>query len=193
MQLLPAPTRTPPSGYLWLFPKREHISAGLGQMCGDGKAMKQTFLAYLRGQGLPAEGSLRGAVVPRKAATDRIVGERLLLAGDAGGFVDAFTGEGIHFAMLSGMLAGQTLAAAASRGDFSAGFLDGYRRRCRDEFLLELLAAVRITNAMYRFPNLLLRTAVRHEEAKPLWNRWSIGPYAPSRSPSKRRPQAAIP
>ncbi|MGC9455150.1 MAG: NAD(P)/FAD-dependent oxidoreductase [Phycisphaerae bacterium] len=153
-----------PSGYLWLFPKRDCISAGLGQVGGDGRVMKQTFLAYLRSHALQAEGKLRGGIVPLKAATDRIVGERLLLAGDAGGFVDAFTGEGIHFAMLSGRLAGQTLVAAADEGDFSAETLDVYRRRCEESFLGELHASRRLTNAMYRFPRLLLRTALRHED-----------------------------
>ena len=153
-----------PSGYLWLFPKRDHISAGLGQLCGDGREMKRTFLAYLRDQGLEAAGPLRGAVIPLKAATDRIVGERLLLAGDAGGFVDAFTGEGIHFAMRSGQLAGRTLAEAAAGGDFSAAALDIYRRRCEEDFLESLHSAKRFTTLMYRFPRLLFRPAVRHAE-----------------------------
>lgn len=151
------------SGYLWLFPKRDHISAGLGQLCGDGREMKRTFLAYLRRHGLEG-GPLRGGVVPLRAATDRIVGERLLLAGDAAGFVDAFTGEGIHFAMRSGQLAGQTLAEAAAAGDFSAAALEVYRRRCRESFLESLYSAKRFTSLMYRFPRLLLRPAVRHTE-----------------------------
>ncbi len=152
-----------PSGYLWLFPKAGHISAGLGQLCGQGERMKQTLLAHLRRNGLATDAPLRGAVVPLKAATDRIVGDRLLLAGDAGGFVDAFTGEGIHFAMLSGMLAGEALAEAAGRDDFRRASLDSYRRRCQASFLGELRAAICLTNMMYRFPNMLLRTAVRHE------------------------------
>ena len=43
----------------------------------------------------------------------------MLLAGDAGGFVNGFTAEGIYYAMVSGELAGNAVAAAA-RGDMGS-------------------------------------------------------------------------
>ena len=40
---------------------------------------------------------------------------RVLLAGDAGGFVNGFTAEGIYFAMVTGELAAQAILEAARR------------------------------------------------------------------------------
>jgi flavin-dependent dehydrogenase len=122
------------------------------------------FLRHLRDHGLTADAPLQGATLPLKGATEQVASDRILLAGDTAGFVDAFTGEGIYFAMHSGKLAAQTLLEAAGAGDFSAAFLDRYRLRCKEAFLDELRTAIRLTEILYRFPGLFLRTAVRHRE-----------------------------
>jgi geranylgeranyl reductase family protein len=49
-----------------------------------------------------------------------------LLAGDAGGFVNAFTGAGIYEAMITGRVAASTILAAASRGGFGVRQLARY-------------------------------------------------------------------
>jgi flavin-dependent dehydrogenase len=54
-----------------------------------------------------------------------------LLAGDAGGFFDPFTGEGIFTALRDAQLAAETAAEALGRGDVSAGALAGYERARR--------------------------------------------------------------
>src|SRR4029077_17064539 len=48
---------------------------------------------------------------------------RVMLAGDAGGFVNGITAEGIYYAMVSGSLAGR----AALAGD-TAGYAQAWRR-----------------------------------------------------------------
>lgn len=49
-----------------------------------------------------------------------------LLAGDAGGFINAFTGEGIYEAMTTGRVAAATILAAATRGGFGVDQLARY-------------------------------------------------------------------
>jgi flavin-dependent dehydrogenase len=44
------------------------------------------------------------------------------------------TGEGVYFAMRSGLLAANTIDEALQGGDFSASHLREYERRCRREF-----------------------------------------------------------
>jgi geranylgeranyl reductase family protein len=53
-----------------------------------------------------------------------------LLVGDAGGFVDPLTGEGIHNAVLTGVIAAQTGSEALREGDLSAARLADHDRRC---------------------------------------------------------------
>ena len=69
-----------------------------------------------------------------------------LLVGDAGGFVDPMTGEGITPAMESALLASPVLRAALDAGRFDAGRLSAYETAFRDYFdpamtFLDLCAA----------------------------------------------------
>ena len=69
-----------------------------------------------------------------------------VLVGDAGGFVDPMTGEGITPAMESALLASPVLRAALDAGQFDAGRLSAYETAFRDYFdpamtFLDLCAA----------------------------------------------------
>jgi geranylgeranyl reductase family protein len=58
----------------------------------------------------------------------------VLLVGDAGGFYDPFTGEGVFTALRSAELATETIAHALRGGDVSAGALASYERARRAAF-----------------------------------------------------------
>jgi menaquinone-9 beta-reductase len=77
----------------------------------------------------------------------------VLLIGDAAGFYDPFTGEGIYTALRGAELAAETAHAALGAGDLSAGALSAYGRARRRAFrgkaivtrLLQLVIARRRT------------------------------------------------
>src|SRR5207248_7520723 len=96
-----------------------------------GESVEENFTPFL----LPVSGPL--PVVARG---------RLLAAGDAGGFVNAFTAEGIYYAMVSGELAAQ--AILASRGDVRAA-AGVYRRACDHEIGTELRDSVIIQRYLF--------------------------------------------
>jgi flavin-dependent dehydrogenase len=58
----------------------------------------------------------------------------VLLVGDAGGFYDPFTGEGVFAALRSAELAVTTIVRALASGDVSARALAGYERARREVF-----------------------------------------------------------
>lgn len=64
----------------------------------------------------------------------RMSADGVLLAGDAGGFFDPFTGQGVYRALVSAGIAAQVAAAALADGDASAGHLAAYDRRRRAAF-----------------------------------------------------------
>jgi len=68
----------------------------------------------------------------------------VMLAGDAAGFYDPFTGEGLYTALRSAELLTETAHAALGRGDLSAGALAVYAARRR----AELSAKSRVTQAI---------------------------------------------
>ena len=80
----------------------------------------------------------------------RCYAERALLAGDAARVSEPVTGEGIYFAMQSGLLAAEVIEQALAVSDLSARFLQRYEQRCARMFRsrLNLNAALRF--AVYR-------------------------------------------
>jgi geranylgeranyl reductase family protein len=82
-------------------------------------------------------------IINTNALENRVFGHRVFLAGDAGGFVDAFTGEGISFALRSGMAAADTIARIKRFGSiFSAWYLFS---------MLPVIARLLIAKGLQRF------------------------------------------
>lgn len=105
-----------PRGYGWVFPKKEHLSIGVGQMRKGSLHLENTLEKYLRYLGMEDSVvfSKKGFVIPAMPRRDGFVRGRSLLVGDAAGLVDPVTGEGISAAIESGKIA----AAALEKGVF---------------------------------------------------------------------------
>jgi len=58
----------------------------------------------------------------------------LILVGDATGFIDPFTGEGIYLSLRSSQLAGEVIHAGFESSKFSRNFLSVYDQRRQQEF-----------------------------------------------------------
>lgn len=110
-------------GYGWVFPKRESFTIGVGGVHRRNPALRQALAEYLRSRGLDPEGyRVKGQYIPFgdcRAVPGR---GRVLLCGDAAGFVDPITGEGIAYAMQSGAAAGQAIARALAAGQPETAF-----------------------------------------------------------------------
>jgi flavin-dependent dehydrogenase len=101
----------------WMFPKRDHLSIGLGIQSklpgAELRAELDAFLPTVQARLFPSipytlrpEGNLLYGGLPRPS----IGVDRVMVGGTAAGLVDATTGEGIHEAATTGRLA----AAAAA-------------------------------------------------------------------------------
>ncbi len=77
--------------------------------------------------------AVRG-VGPLAVGAAKPCGPGFVLVGDAAGFFDPFTGEGVYKALRGAELAAPVLLAALARGDFGAGALAPYRLARRREF-----------------------------------------------------------
>ncbi len=95
-----------------------------------------------------------GSLIPFGVRKSGFVRGRVLLVGDAAGFADPLTGEGISFAILSGQIAGQVLSEA----DFAPEYVRRlYHDRLAHSILRELRLARRLAWLVYRFPRLRAR------------------------------------
>ncbi len=67
----------------------------------------------------------------------KVYDNRVMVAGDAAGFVDNIHFEGTNLAMLSGKLAGETAVFAIDRGDFSASTLSLYYKKLENSIIIK--------------------------------------------------------
>jgi geranylgeranyl reductase family protein len=100
-----------PGGYGWLFPKGDHVNVGVGGRRSIGPMLRQRLDQLTRFYGFdPADlGGVRGHPLPMRSPGSRIADGNVLLVGDAAGFVDILTGEGIYAAVKSGQIAARHL------------------------------------------------------------------------------------
>lgn len=123
-----------PWGYGWIFPRKD--SAIIGVEClysesspGIGRLFER-FIEYgpvkeiLKGREI---GSYHGGLIPLRPAKE-IVGERVMVVGDAAGMVDPIFGGGISPGIRSGQYAGNQAVKALREKRFTKSFLQGYQR-----------------------------------------------------------------
>ena len=91
----------------------------------------------------------------------------VLLVGDAGGFFDPFTGEGVFTALRSAELAGETIARTLRAGDVSAPALAAYEQRRREAFRGKerVTRALQVVIGHRRLANLACRALARRPGA----------------------------
>jgi geranylgeranyl reductase family protein len=145
-------------GYAYIFPKRDHVNVGVGYVLSHYRAaidrapyeLQEEFVAWLRARGIVEGGSERRNftpfIIPVGGPLARPGRGRVLLAGDAGGFVNGFTAEGIYYAMVSGELAGRAVLESAGNLALMA---DTYRRACDHEIGSELRDSVLIQRFLF--------------------------------------------
>ena len=107
-------------GYGWIFPKVEHTTIGLG---GNGKHSKdyvEQLMRFANKYDLEIKkADIKGFRLPvfsEEVYKKSVIDEKAILVGDAGGMVDCITGEGICYALLSGMYAAEAIISAEEKG-----------------------------------------------------------------------------
>jgi geranylgeranyl reductase family protein len=150
---------TDPPGYIWSFPRPDHLAIGICAQADAGTAAGA--LRERAAKWIDSIGIARGArlepyswPIPSLSARDfaalALAGPRWALAGDAAGLVDPITREGIYFAIASGQSIADALAAGRAARVYAA--------RVRDEAVSELARAARLKAGFFRpaFAGLLI-------------------------------------
>ena len=102
-----------PHGYGWIFPKGPGLlSCGVGAWAGRPNLMRGVRDLLIRHfpDGSARLIRTRGHPIPLYAGHQTIATRRVCLTGDAASLVDPVMGEGIRFALQSGLLAGDVVA-----------------------------------------------------------------------------------
>lgn len=146
-------------GYAYIFPKRDHVNVGIGYVLDHYRRaidappydLQRGFVDHLRGRGVMEGESVRRNftpfIIPVGGPLKWPGRGRVLLAGDAGGFVNGFTAEGIYYAMVSGDLAAGAVIATPTNATASLALR--YRRACDIEMGAELRDSVLIQRYLF--------------------------------------------
>lgn len=136
LEIIPAEDKI---SYGWIFPKREHLAVGVAGSGVHMRALRPIFDRFHK----KLEKRLGIPLVLDKRRTCFLGGDglgsenvvdRAILVGDAAGFVDPMMGEGIAYAMQSGIFAANVIDNALQDGRYDAAQLSEYHALCRKEF-----------------------------------------------------------
>ncbi|MBE6488858.1 MAG: NAD(P)/FAD-dependent oxidoreductase [Methanosphaera stadtmanae] len=120
-----------PGGYVWIFPKADDIAnVGLGVLkTYADKTAKEYLDDFIKShaqtqQAQAVEMNIGGD--PLGGINENRYDDNIMMVGDAAGFVDPLTGDGIRGALVSGMHAGIVASHAIEKDDFSKNCLKEY-------------------------------------------------------------------
>ena len=148
-----------PMGYLWIFPKTEHLSVGIGALYPRPGELQAALSRVMERYQIPIQGLPRhGHPVPIYTHKEKISTARTLLIGDAAGLVDPLSGEGIHYAVQSGRLAAEAILT-----DRIKDYEGVVHRKIGARHRLNWLVA----QTVYRYPGIFFELLVRNPFARP--------------------------
>lgn len=162
-------------GYGYIFPKRDHVNVGIGYVLNHYRRsvdahpyeVQRAFVGELRGRGLVEGESARTNFTPFLIPVGGPLRQpghgRVILAGDAGGFVNGFTAEGIYYAMVSGEHAARSVVESVRDG--VEGLARRYRRAVDHEIGAELRDSVLIQRYLFADCRRIARVVAGAERA----------------------------
>ena len=140
-------------GFGWVFPKKDHLSVGIGGSLRQAKRLKSRYREVLASHDLGSHEiiKLRSHYLPVRRNGAAIQCERSLLIGDAAGLVDPFTGEGIYNAVKSACIAAPIIIQSLQTDNVD---LTGYQEAVDRELMPELKASRAFSKIYTWFPGL---------------------------------------
>lgn len=159
------------NGYGWVFPHNGYYSVGVGGVAKYMTKPKLALARFLSNKGFVVDDGARplktiykqaGHMIPVGGIERRVGSGRVLLAGDAAGFVDAFTGEGIAYAIRSGQIAADMVSGNFLNGWGGAQMDAAYKSACKSEFNDNLRYALILSRLMHYFPEIFFSIMIEH-------------------------------
>lgn len=135
------------SGYIWVFPRPGHVSAGIAARMGETStvSLRQHLERWLEANGFSLEGArFYSHILPALGAETldqlSVQGDGWMMTGDSAGLVDPITGEGLYYALRSAELCAGALLSEQ---------LSTYERRLQEEIVEELRLAAGVAQRFY--------------------------------------------
>jgi flavin-dependent dehydrogenase len=137
------------TGYIWVFPRADHVSAGIAGKMGEISTgeLRRALEKWLTensfswdGEGAQFYSHILPSFRPQTFETLKVSGDGWAMIGDSAGLVDPITGEGLYYALRSAELCADALLG---------GNPLNYRSLLEEEVLPELRLAARVSQRFY--------------------------------------------
>lgn len=148
-------------GYFYLFPNLSGYAVGYG----DAQTTPDRFHESLEEYNLMDESKTKGAYIPMFDKLEYPFRKNILLIGDAGGYADSMTGEGIYFAVKSGQNAASSIIKNKDFETSNKGVIDIIRKRKKMAHLFYFPLVMKLFVYMCKKPSLLKRINNKVNEA----------------------------
>ena len=186
----------PLPGYGWVFPiSKTAANIGLGYWStrwplarkpASARSEMDAFLESPKIKAMLDGAEMQGPIQSYPLRIDfnsaPTFGDRILLVGESAGLVSPLTGEGIDFALESGLLAAQFIQEKLPAGDFSPAVLHDYDRLLRRHFQ-SIFRFLGYARRLYINPLLMART-IQVSEKRPEIKRLLINVLMSQQHPS---------
>jgi digeranylgeranylglycerophospholipid reductase len=149
-----------PHGYGWVFPwGQSRVRAGIGLLHSDTRLDPRSRLDELLASSDLLNIDLSGTeglerhfgLIPAEGLADALVGDGVLVVGDAAGQASPIAGVGIALAMSAGLMAGQVAAGAIEGGNSSRPKLMAYERAFRRRYSRRLSIGMALNGSIARW------------------------------------------
>ena len=156
------------AGYAWVFPKRSHLSIGVGCLTPGARHLNRYHQKFLDSLGIDNHAVTRSTshLIPTTTKGNLVWQDKALLLGDAAGLADPLTGEGIYYAILSAQLAAPVIEDSLAHGKEK---LKDYQEAVDEKIMSELKTAHVLSRFFIRFPRLVFELLKRSDGA------WTAG------------------
>ncbi|MFW9768851.1 MAG: geranylgeranyl reductase family protein [Candidatus Thorarchaeota archaeon] len=140
-------------GYAWAFPKKTEFSLGIGVRMSKMRNLKDAWKRFVSSfeERHSVKCDMRDTVSARLPLRGKIMdtcSKRVMLAGDAAGYVAPLTGEGIFYAIESGKIAAEVANEELAKGMSANAF--SYEFRCKKAFNEDLTIAHSLANHLFK-------------------------------------------
>jgi geranylgeranyl reductase family protein len=137
-----------PYGYAWSFPKKNHLSLGVLTTKKGKIDLKEYYRKYLNTLGIKQvlKEDAHGFQIPIAPRTDGFVKNNVFLIGDAAGFAEPITAEGISNAILSGKYVAEALIESNLDKNLASEI---YIKKLNNKLLPELKAGQILSKFFY--------------------------------------------
>jgi geranylgeranyl reductase family protein len=147
-------------GFGWVFPHRGYYSVGIAGIARYLNDPKEKMRQFLDSKGFSDRYPIKSHVIPAGGIKRNLTTPRVVLTGDAAGFVDSFYGEGISYAIRSGQIASETISRIIKQEDSVT--MKNYESLVKHEFELNLKYSLLASRLAHSIP-LFFKLAIENE------------------------------